>query len=403
MVQRTLRMLTLMMVCTSILQLSPVQALSCGEPPKVSNAILNSIHLGKKSFNLEDVVVYQCGLGYHLVDRSSDISITCKEDSAGSTAAWTPVQFACTMKMCNPPQSILNGDYQPNDNFPYGSTVTYSCDKGYSLVQSTAKATLTCMDDGRWNKNAPDCELVQCPEPPQTPNGSFERRTRYDFSTSIRYSCDKSFTLIGRKNLVCTFTGEWDGNAPECKVVSCPFVDIEHGNLYSRFKPTYGYREKVKYECHENYMFEKESFMECQADGTWSTLPVCIENMCSSIQPITYGDHHPHHLNKVPNGTTVTFSCNSGYNMIGNAHLTCLEGQWDKKTPYCEAQFSAVPIAVGIVASIVLGLAAAIGVFVFLKKRRKQGKNEPAVVVPLHPQEKDTSPFIEEGKVVEKV
>uniref|UniRef100_UPI00358E1FED membrane cofactor protein-like isoform X6 n=1 Tax=Myxine glutinosa TaxID=7769 RepID=UPI00358E1FED len=398
--QRASRMLTLMIVCTSILQLSPVQAVSCGEPLRVANAVHTD--LGKADFNPGDKVVYQCSPGYKLVD-SSDTSITCKED--GSTATWTPVQFTCTIKMCKSPPSIDDGYHEAKDTFPFGSTVTYSCHKGYVLVQSNVKAKLTCMADARWDRKAPECEAVQCAEPPQIPNGSFRRHDKYEYGMSIRYTCNGDFTLLGRVNLVCTSEGVWDVDPPECKVVWCPYTDIENGELDSGYKPQFGYQEKVKYKCNENYVFEKmPSFAKCQANGTWSTMPVCIEKgkfgekECNHPPAIANGVYH-HPNNNFAFGVTINFSCLSGYTVSPgvSTNLTCVNGQWEwhKTTPFCKKSDKHISRLVKILLpSLSIVLVGAFGVLYYYY-RRKQAKNkpavcvptnEPAVCVPLHPQ-----------------
>uniref|UniRef100_UPI00358EAE0D membrane cofactor protein-like isoform X2 n=1 Tax=Myxine glutinosa TaxID=7769 RepID=UPI00358EAE0D len=329
--QRASRMLTLMIVCTSILQLSPVQAVSCGEPLRVANAVHTD--LGKADFNPGDKVVYQCSPGYKLVD-SSDTSITCKED--GSTATWTPVQFTCTIKMCKSPPSIDDGYHEAKDTFPFGSTVTYSCHKGYVLVQSNVKAKLTCMADARWDRKAPECEAVQCAEPPQIPNGSFRRHDKYEYGMSIRYTCNGDFTLLGRVNLVCTSEGVWDVDPPECKVVWCPYTDIENGELDSGYKPQFGYQEKVKYKCNENYVFEKmPSFAKCQANGTWSTMPVCIAVQCAEPPQIPNGSFERH--DKYEYGVSIRYTCDGDFTLLGRENRICTtEGEWDVNPPECK-------------------------------------------------------------------
>ena len=40
-----------------------------------------------------------------------------------------------------------------------GSTITYQCDEGYSLIGNTNQ---TCLSDGNWSGEIPQCQMPHC-------------------------------------------------------------------------------------------------------------------------------------------------------------------------------------------------------------------------------------------------
>ncbi|XP_043572603.1 sushi, von Willebrand factor type A, EGF and pentraxin domain-containing protein 1-like isoform X3 [Chiloscyllium plagiosum] len=93
------------------------------------------------------------------------------------------------------------------------------------------------------------------------------------------YSCNSGYSLIGADKLVCTKSGKWDNFPPTCKAIRCENLLIIHNGRTP--KPPYG--------------------------GYWKY------------------------------GMVATYSCNSGYSLIGADKLVCTEsGKWDNFPPTCK-------------------------------------------------------------------
>lgn len=63
---------------------------------------------------------------------------------------------------------------------------------------------------------------VQCSKPAQVPNGrsSWTSEESPTYTKVINYSCDEGYTLSGNNSIVCSKTGEYNSQPPECKGTS---------------------------------------------------------------------------------------------------------------------------------------------------------------------------------------
>jgi hypothetical protein len=66
----------------------------------------------------------------------------------------------------------------------------------------------------------------------------------------------------------------------------------------------------------------------CQASGTWSAAPTCTAIMCAPLSPPANGT--------ISGTTTVTYTCNPGFILNGNATRACqIDGSWTGSDPTC--------------------------------------------------------------------
>ncbi len=69
-----------------------------------------------------------------------------------------------------------------------------------------------------------DSSVVTCHTPAQVTNGRmlWNSEDYPKYGNIIRYSCDEGYTLIGKDNIVCSETGQYDSQPPECKRKHAP-------------------------------------------------------------------------------------------------------------------------------------------------------------------------------------
>ncbi|XP_043211173.1 uncharacterized protein LOC122375741 isoform X1 [Amphibalanus amphitrite] len=124
----------------------------------------------------------------------------------------------CKRLQCGLPADIEHGSYRfQNGSRAYLSTVVYSCEPGYTLV---GRAELICDVDERWNGPPPRCQAIRCGAPPAILNGGFRSLSNATTVGSVvEYHClDERFELVGPALLRCGANGQYDSEPPVCRV-----------------------------------------------------------------------------------------------------------------------------------------------------------------------------------------
>ncbi|XP_062922476.1 CUB and sushi domain-containing protein 3-like isoform X7 [Mobula hypostoma] len=303
----------------------------CGRPPELENGSPFNESVSEMAFEVGTVINYRCDSGYVFKEDSllGSRSVTCKDDST-----WTPLQVKCEVKNCGNTGEIIHG-YSRAPNTTFRSKAVFYCDSGYLLVGRNYQL---CTADG-WSGQIPTCEAVTCAnlspisngEAPSPPYGE-----HWEYGMVAKYSCDKKYSLIGTERLVCTETGEWNNPPPKCKAVQCHRPEqIADGQIEAGFGPTYSYGETISYSCVEGFQMVGKSVIECRENNTFvPEPPSCTLRNCSNPGEIVNG------YIQAPNttfGSRATFSCKTGYQLVGRSYLLCAADGWDGQIPTCVA------------------------------------------------------------------
>ncbi|XP_074178083.1 complement receptor type 1 isoform X9 [Rhinolophus sinicus] len=328
---------TKMPVCEEILCLPP--------PP-----ILNGSHTGHPSMNVRygSTVTYTCdpdpekGVNFNLIGENT---IRCTSDSQ-KTGMWSGPAPRCELSVpaiqCQPPQ-ILRGQISSGqkDQYSYNDTVVFACLSGFTLKGSKG---IRCNAQGTWEPSAPVCEK-ECQAPPKILNGRKEdrHRIRFDPGTSVKYSCDVGYVLVGEESLHCTPEGVWTPTAPKCKVAECKPIGK---HLYEKPRDQF-IRLDVNSSCDEGYRLGESVYQQCQGAIPWFVeIRLCKEITCPPPPVIINGTHTGSSSEDVLYGTTVTYTCNPGpergvtFNLIGESTIRCTSnnqerGIWSGPAPLC--------------------------------------------------------------------
>lgn len=260
-----------------------------------------------------DVIMYQCHKGYIL--RGAQFR-WCSENST-----WTGEAPFCDIVYCPPPQPIQNG-FVEWDNFTYQSEMRYSCIDGYRL---TGPLYRRCLHSGIWSKEEPACQMIDCGVLYPPVNGAVELVST-SYAANATYSCDAGFTLIGARYRLCLESGNWSNADPFCEVVQCP--DLPSPNYGYLDLSAYTYGANVTYFCGIGYELVGNPTRECLTSGVWSGVePVCTIVVCPEIDPIPDGTVN---ANNYTYGDIVSFSCDTGFELIGDEEIRCLgDKTWD--------------------------------------------------------------------------
>lgn len=237
--------------------------------------------------------------------------------------------FTCNVKSCGEPEIPENGRIN-SYLFTYNSAIEYSCDQGYTLVGSKRRV---CQHNQTWTGTVPLCTLINCGRLPTPRNGEKKSETSTFLHGQVRFACKGlGFKMEGSETRICLESGQWSGQQPECKLITCadPGVPV-HANRTIR--KGFSYLGSVKFHCNANYKLEGVSQIFCKRDGTWSRpIPKCFAPCSNPGKPPKGGRTGQ----GFTHGKTVRFYCKRNYRLVGQKQLTCNNGNWQGQKPRCQ-------------------------------------------------------------------
>ncbi|XP_012872793.1 PREDICTED: C4b-binding protein alpha chain-like isoform X2 [Dipodomys ordii] len=309
---------------------------NCGPPPYLDFA-LPVKEIDQEDFNIGTILKYTCRLGYS--KTSSNLNLVCSKDNT-----WKYGEF-CVKKRCQNPGDLPNGQIEIKTDFSFGSQIHFSCSEGYML---TGPATSFCEIQDRgvgWSDPLPVCVSVVCESPPVISNGKHNGGDEdvFTYGSSVTYSCDPNFSLIGNASISCSVVnktiGIWRPDPPTCKKISCPQPDVPHGKIVSGFAPVYSYKRSIVFTCQKGFILRGNSIIHCQADGKWNpSPPICTPNSCLGLPDIPRASWIEYYKLREDNiyqpGTRLTYRCNFGYKPAGNEPMTVVCQRNFKWTPF---------------------------------------------------------------------
>ncbi|XP_015339207.2 complement receptor type 2 isoform X10 [Marmota marmota marmota] len=288
-------------------------------------------------------VTYSCKRGYLL---NGEKMIRCL-----SSGDWSAAPPTCKEARCDTPAQLLNGRVEVPQSLLAGVTAKFSCNEGYRLQGQPSSQCVIAGNKAIWTKK-PVCEEILCPPPSPILNGRHTGSSsgKFSYGSSLTYTCDPDpekgvkFILIGENTIRCTMDsqklGTWSGPAPRCELstsaVHCPHPQILRGQMSSVPKDQYSYNDTVVFACEPSFTLKGSGKIRCNAQGTWEpSVPVC-EKECQPPPTILNGQREDRRLVRFDPGTSIKYSCNPGYVLVGEEYLNCTsEGKWTPTTPQC--------------------------------------------------------------------
>ncbi|XP_044772024.1 complement receptor type 1 [Neomonachus schauinslandi] len=316
----------------------------CQSPPE----ILHGKRAAGKETNFfpGHEVFYSCQPGY---DLRGAASLRCTPQGD-----WSPAAPRCAVKSCvDFLDQLPNGRVLFPLNFQLGAKVSFVCDEGFHLKGSSASYCVLVGTESLWNHSIPVCEQIFCPHPPSILNGHHTGTSQGNIphGKEITYTCDHhpargmTFNLIGESTIHCTSDGQgrgiWSGPAPRCE----PAGYCKAPEEFPFAKPTtltdeseFPIGTSLNYECSPGY-FEDMFSITCLENLVWSSAEgICRRKSCEAPPEPFNGMVHINTDTQF--GSTVHYSCNEGYRLIGSPSAVCLllgsTVTWDKEAPMCE-------------------------------------------------------------------
>uniref|UniRef100_A0A8C5SUA0 Sushi domain-containing protein n=1 Tax=Laticauda laticaudata TaxID=8630 RepID=A0A8C5SUA0_LATLA len=178
---------------------------------KYPSPILGRTSSKMNSFPVGSLVQYKCNPGYVKHPRMNASSICIRNQ------VWSEVQEFCKKKSCGHPGEPENGRLIVSGDFLFGSTLNYTCEEGYKLKGQTSRQCALNGKRVQWSGSLPKCHPILCSSPPNIPHSKNTGKSlKYFFyGTTVTYTCDKGYPAIGNSSIYCTskdrITGEWSG------------------------------------------------------------------------------------------------------------------------------------------------------------------------------------------------
>lgn len=211
----------------------------------------------------------------------------------------------------------------------YGNSVNYQCDSGYTLTSGSASRT--CQADGTFSGNQPTCGPVTCSGAVAPQNGGVSASSA-TFGNSVTYTCNSGYAVSGSTSRSCQANGTFVGSAPTCTPVDCGTPTLTNGKGTAA-TTTFG--SSVTYSCNVGYGLVGTATGTCQANATWTTPASCAVD-CGTLTAPTNGS-----VTYNPNtylGGTATYACNANATMTGSPTRTCTATGWNGAAPTCYAE-----------------------------------------------------------------
>ncbi|MEQ2286709.1 CUB and sushi domain-containing protein 2, partial [Ameca splendens] len=148
---------------------------------------------------------------------SSPLSITSSNNkvylhwSFDHTTSHKGFRIRYSAPYCSPPNNPVNGTVHSLTGSKLGSTLRFSCDQGFRLIgQTSATCTRTAQGIHQWNAPVPLCQVMSCGMPVAPVNGSIVGQD-FSLGSRVTYQCNPGFRLAGplTTSVVCQESGRW--------------------------------------------------------------------------------------------------------------------------------------------------------------------------------------------------
>ncbi|XP_033009861.1 complement receptor type 2-like [Lacerta agilis] len=253
--------------------------------PHVGSATLRSGD-PKDSYPAGTVLRYCCIPGYEPIPGET-LSLTCLDTSKWSieNPRFCQGKFHLIRRQCTA-VTIENGGIAIPSPMQIGDEITLGCNEGYRLI---GEKTLRCVlvgDKAEWHTDPPICRRIRCYDPPIIEFGSHsgQPHEEYHYGSTVTYTCNEGFSLIGSRNSTCSASlttgstaGVWLPRPPKCKVVRCREPEIENGRVTTPTQDIYTYGDRASFECNPGYVMVGRSTCTCGPAHAWiPRFPKCV-------------------------------------------------------------------------------------------------------------------------------
>lgn len=135
-------------------------------------------------------------------------------------------------------------------------------------------------------QESPTCPPLPLPCPElEVPTNGEVNITSSNVGSTATYTCNTGFELVGQRSRSCQSSGIWSGTAPTCRSVDCGGLPQPANGQINLSSTTY--HSTASYTCTSGYNLIGTRVRTCEANGEWSgAAPVCVP-ISPTTPPIT--------------------------------------------------------------------------------------------------------------------
>ncbi|KAG6935526.1 complement C3b/C4b receptor 1 like, partial [Chelydra serpentina] len=216
-----------------------------------------------------------------------------------------------------------------NNSYPFGTKLKYSCCPGY-VLGSGKSPLVTCLANSTWSVDPEFCVEKSCGHPGEPKNGRVIV-TDALFGSTVNFTCEEGHRLIGQPYRRCEISGmdvAWSGDVPICERIPCrPPPDIPKGRHTGVIMEDFSYGSAVTYKCDNGYPLTGEASIHCTTkdglNGEWSARPPRCGEVRCPAPKIQNGRRVSGDRHFYSYKDNVTFECDPGYTMKGHSLSQC--------------------------------------------------------------------------------
>ncbi|KAM7169504.1 complement component receptor 1-like protein isoform 8-T10 [Macrochelys suwanniensis] len=162
-----------------------------------------------------------------------------------------------------------------NNSYPVGTKLKYSCRPGY-ILSSGKSPFVTCLPNSSWSVDPEFCVGRPC-KALELESGRVDA-TDLQFGATANFSCSEGYRLIGPTSAQCVVVGngvDWDKELPLCQAIPClPPPNITHGSHNGQSGQEFSFGSAVTYKCDQGFSLIGEASVHCttkdHVNGEWS-------------------------------------------------------------------------------------------------------------------------------------
>ena len=175
---------------------------------------------------------------------------------------------------------------------------------------------------------------INCASLPSIANGQVTSSNGNLYPSTATYVCDDGYQLSGSLTRTCDEYGAWSGSAPVCEGIVCQPLSLGNGTVSMSGSQ---YPLTATFSCNSGYSLVGASSVDCRPDGYWTgSVPECQAISCASLGSVTHGSVVATNGGSYP--STATYSCEDGYELSGGQSTRVCsptDGSWSDSAPSC--------------------------------------------------------------------